>query len=45
MNLSDFEIEELLEELERRNIKVAIKVLGVDVSCIIGDREFEVRAQ
>ncbi len=36
--------EELLEELERRNFKVAIKILGVDVECRIGDREYEVRA-
>ena len=47
MNLSGlcaYKTEELLEELERRNFKVAIKVIGVDVQCMIGDKEYEVRA-
>lgn len=42
--LSFYSTEELLEELERRNFKVTIKILGVDVACFIGNKEFEVRA-
>jgi len=44
MSLSSYDTDELLEELERRNFKVAIKILGVDVQCKIGDKEYEVRA-
>ncbi len=40
MSLSSYDTNELLEELERRNFKVAIKIIGVDVECRIGDREF-----
>ncbi len=42
--LPAYTTEELLEELKRRNFNVAIKIVGVDVSCFIGDREFDVRA-
>ncbi len=42
--LPAYTTEELLEELERRNFKVAIKIIGVDVACFVGDREFDVRA-
>lgn len=42
--LKRYETEELLEELERRVFKVSIKIIGVDVKCMIGDKEFEVRA-
>lgn len=44
MRLSEYETNELLEELERRGFNVAIKILGVDVQCKIGDKEYEVRA-
>jgi len=43
-SLCSYKTEELLEELERRNFKVAIKIVGVDVACFIGDREFDVKA-
>jgi len=42
--LKRYTTDELLEELERRNFKVAIKILGVDVECKIRDKEYEVRA-
>jgi hypothetical protein len=44
MILSDYETEDLLMELERRNFKVAIKIVSVEVQCKIGDKEYEVKA-
>lgn len=44
MSLDKYTDEDLLLELERRNIKVSIKITGVDVICRIADKEFEVRA-
>ena len=44
-SLKNYTTEELLEELEARDFKVAIKVLGVNVSCMIGNKAYEVTAQ
>ena len=44
-SLKNYTTEELLEELEARDFKVSIKVLGVNVSCMIGNKEYEVIAQ
>mgnify|MGYP001226876817 CR=1 FL=1 len=44
-SLKNYTTEELLKELEARDFKVAIKVLGVNVSCRIGDKEYEVMVQ
>ena len=44
-SLKNYTTEELLEELEARDFKIAIKVLGVNVSCMIGNKEYEVMAQ
>ena len=44
MKLSEYETEELLVELYRRNFKIAVKIVGVDVECRIGDKEYEVKA-
>ena len=44
MDIREASDEDLLEELEKRGFHVSIKVTGVDCKCLIGDKEFDVRA-